>query len=243
MGTGTRHSSPQIDFEVEFFLTMTNPQNQPHREQPQYQGQAWSPPPPGYYPQSGAGGPPPYPGAPQQYPGQPYAGQPYPSQAPYPGQYPQLQQNYGYPGAPGSWVQQDPTDVVGTRCWQHILDGLVVVGLFIIGAIVVGLLSLVVNTMAVVILAIVLCGVAFVASWVSQAWWPISHNGQTPAMQWTKLRIITDQGAAPSMGALTIRWLLLMIEGGLIGLIVMACTARHQRLGDLAANTLVVRTE
>ena len=51
-------------------------------------------------------------------------------------------------------------------------------------------------------------------------------------------------GFAPSLGALTVRWLLLVVDGsffGLVGLVIMSATARHQRLGDIAASTYVVR--
>jgi uncharacterized RDD family membrane protein YckC len=40
------------------------------------------------------------------------------------------------------------------------------------------------------------------------------------------------------------RWLMVMLDGlsgGLLGLLIMAVTPKHQRLGDLAAHTIVVR--
>lgn len=337
---------------------MTNPQersepthaDQPYPEQ-QYHGQSYPPPPPGYHPPQGAdaGAPTPYPGAPQQYPGQqpfeaqqPYPGQPqfpsppqygsqpypgqaqYPTQAPYPepqqqtfpppqapqpypgqpfsaptgqfqysgqtqypgqaqppgqsqysgqaqfpgqtqfpdqaqypaqaqypghgGQpYPAMQQfpgGYGYPGAPSGTGSGDPTDVLGRRCWQHILDTLVLTALVLVGAgVVVGAAIAGLDPTAVFIFGGLMYIAFAVASWASQAWWPMKHNGQTPAMQWTKLRIITEDGGAPTMGALTIRWLLLIIDGGIVGLILIASTSRHQRLGDMAAKTLVIRTD
>lgn len=182
----------------------------------------------------------PYPG-PRPYPGQPYGGQPYPGLQPYPGQ------PYGYP--PLGVAPHDPTGAVGTRVGQYLVDALLVAVPVIV--LVVGFASLApVATPDSGVLPLVITLVLFLlgmaAGWLVFVWWPSTHGGQTPAMGWLNLRIVTEQGGPPSLGALSVRWLLLAVDGqafGLVGLVVMLTTARHQRLGDMAAQTLVVRAD
>jgi uncharacterized RDD family membrane protein YckC len=82
--------------------------------------------------------------------------------------------------------------------------------------------------------------------WVVNAWWPHKHGGQTPAMKWLNLRIVAEDGGEVSLGAHTLRTLLLVADGfllGAVGVIVMSSSPTHQRLGDKVAKTLVVRAE
>lgn len=69
--------------------------------------------------------------------------------------------------------------------------------------------------------------------------------GATVGMQVFRLRVVTMAGERPSWKALILRWLLWQIDGlffALAGIILMLCTRRHQRLGDLVAGTLVIRS-
>jgi uncharacterized RDD family membrane protein YckC len=228
---------------------MTNPQESPEQSQPgpnrgqqPYPGQS----PYAGQPYPGQGYPPqqPYPGQQQPYPGQEYGGQPYPGQG-YPAQqgYPTQQgypqPGYGYPPQGAA----DPTAVVGARVGQYILDALlVIVPLLVLafGLAVAAGGSFQLEGAA----ALLFFLVPAVLGWLVHAWWPSTHGGQTPAMGWLKLRIVTAEGGPPSLGALTVRWLLLVVDGsffGLVGLVIMSATARHQRLGDIAASTYVVR--
>jgi uncharacterized RDD family membrane protein YckC len=71
-----------------------------------------------------------------------------------------------------------------------------------------------------------------------------ARDGRTPAMRLTGLRIVTTAGTRPRFGAYVVRWLLMVADGalfGLVGLIVIVATPRRQRIGDLVAGTLVVR--
>jgi uncharacterized RDD family membrane protein YckC len=219
---------------------MTNPQ-------PSYEGQQYS-------------GQPAYPGSNHQgypqagYPAQGYAQQGY-QQAGYP--------QPGYPQQ--GYATDDPTAVVGARVGQYLVDGLLtsvplivlMIGIFtafvaaassyadpaaggypadggaVFGSMFMGALGLI-------------AVVSLVVHWLAFAWWPSKHRGQTLAMRWFKLRIITEDGGQPTLGALTVRWLLLVVDGffgGLVGLIIMMNSARHQRLGDSVAKTLVVRAD
>ena len=198
----------------------------------------------------------------QQY-GQPYGqpgyGQPY-GQPGYGQQYgqPGYGQQYGQPaygqpgyGAPGYAGVGDPTAVVGSRVGQYILDGLLaavptIVLIFVVGGIAGATAGSESGLAAVVLVGYLLVFVVALASaFVVHAYWPSTHQGQTPAMGWLNLRIVREEdGGVPSLGQCVVRWLLFIVDGlvaGLVGLIVMSTSQRHQRVGDMAAKTLVVR--
>lgn len=186
----------------------------------------------GYEQQAGFGG------SSQPGYGQPY-GQGY-------GQQPYGRPGYGAPGVPGG----DPTEVVGSRVGQYILDGLLSAApTFVLMFLVIGIASATgdQNTMFTIIgIAYGLMFlVALASSFFVYAYWPSTHQGQTPAMAWLNLRIVREEdGGVPSLGQCTVRWLLFVVDGifaGIVGLIIMSTSARHQRLGDMAAKTLVVR--
>lgn len=171
----------------------------------------------------------------QQPPWQPHDSPPHPLPSP-----PVLPPGY----APGGY---DPTRVVGTRIVQYVLDILLCLILIAIEALIMGFLVSTLKDEDAGLIALVgvlmtLYVVMIASTWFVLAWWPSTHGGQTPAMKWLKLRIVTEQGGKPTLGALTIRWMLLLLVDSQIGLIVMFSSARHQRIGDMAARTLVVRT-
>ena len=70
--------------------------------------------------------------------------------------------------------------------------------------------------------------------------------GQTPGKRWLRIRVMSADGYPPSALALVLRGLVWPLDVFLfvpapLGLIIIAATPKHQRLGDLAAGTLVVR--
>lgn len=77
---------------------------------------------------------------------------------------------------------------------------------------------------------------------------PHSRGGQTFAMKWLGLRVISKNGGPANMAQYFIRWICLLIDSapwvwpvtGLVGLIVMLCSRYRQRIGDHVARTLVV---
>ncbi|HWC84472.1 MAG TPA: RDD family protein [Pseudonocardiaceae bacterium] len=145
----------------------------------------------------------------------------------------------------------DPTDVVLRRCIQFVLDILVVsIPVIVLGVVATTLflpssslaaLELFTIVLFVSLLVLFLIGVA-----ITQVWWPHRHGGQTPAMRWLGLRMITLDGAVPLPRAYFVRWLMQIVDGflwGVVGLIIMLTSERHQRLGDMVAGTLVVRAD
>lgn len=225
---------------------------QPGYDQPPGYGQpSPSGPPPEYGQQSAYGQPFAQPGYGRPVYGQPAYGQPGYGQPAY-------GQGFGPPGyaqpayaQPGYGPGGDPTDVLGARIGQYLLDALVAsvpplaLGflLIIVGAGVVESSEGLGGTLLALGFAVVFLG-SIAASFYTQAYWPTTHGGQTPAMGWLNLRVVREEdGGVPTLGQCAVRWLLLiLIDAGLIGLIVVAASSRHQRLGDMAAKTLVVRT-
>ena len=143
--------------------------------------------------------------------------------------------------------------MLGTRIGQYLLDALVSgVPAFVVYLVLVFVSAALFSTNssagAVVGILFFLVAIVLVAAapFFVFAYWPSTHGGQTPAMGWLGLRIVREEdGGVPTLGQTTIRWLLLIVDGiffGLVGIILISNSARHQRLGDSVAKTLVVRT-
>ena len=95
-------------------------------------------------------------------------------------------------------------------------------------------------------LAVALIVVLTALDWWFTVWLPHRGRGATPGMRLLGLRIVTEGGETPTLRAYTIRWLLMVVDGalyGLVGAVVMAVSRRHQRVGDMVARTLVVRRD
>lgn len=77
----------------------------------------------------------------------------------------------------------------------------------------------------------------FLAEWL--------FNGQTLGKYAMKTRVVMADGSSPTVGALLLRYVCEMVDiwMGCIGLVFIIATRRHQRLGDLAAGTMVIRKE
>ena len=70
------------------------------------------------------------------------------------------------------------------------------------------------------------------------------NHGQSFGKRLMNIRVVKSDGSTPRISAYLLRWLLfpidLPITGGL-GVIVILLTKNHQRLGDLAAGTMVIK--
>ena len=141
------------------------------------------------------------------------------------------------------------TNVVGRRFVQFAIDRL----LLVVGGMVLLAVSLLLALFAlrsgwprfvfylpfVLLLLLTLAG----GLWID-VWLPYRNGGATPAMRWLGLRIVTLTGEPPRLRDYLVRWLLLVVDGlllGIVGAVLMVRTEHHQRLGDIVARTLVVR--
>jgi uncharacterized RDD family membrane protein YckC len=174
-----------------------------------------------------------------------------------PGQ-PPPQGGYGQPegGGPGQWgsqpgwaspVSEAETRVTWRRIFQYWIDAFLV-------SIVPYLVSIPFDRSSSRTINVV-GGVVYVFLFIVISLWywvvrPHSHNGQTFAMKWFGLRVISKNGGPASATQLLVRWIGLIFDSapwmwpfvGLLGLIVMLCSRYRQRIGDHMARTLVVAT-
>jgi uncharacterized RDD family membrane protein YckC len=179
-----------------------------------------------------------------------YGQQPdYGQQPPYgqPGQYGQQSPWASRPGRM-SPVSQAETRVTWRRIFQYWIDAFFV-------WIIPDLVSIPFDRSGSTSLHIIGGVVAFVLFLVIGLWYwvirPHSHNGQTFAMKWFGLRVISKDGGPANMAQLFIRWICLIFDAapwmwpitGLLGLIVMLCSRYRQRVVDHAARTLVIAAD
>lgn len=74
----------------------------------------------------------------------------------------------------------------------------------------------------------------------------VMNQGQTLGKMVMKMRVVKADGSRPSLGAYIMRWMLFLVDGPMtsfMGLIPMIMTKSNQRLGDLAAGTVVVKLQ
>lgn len=69
------------------------------------------------------------------------------------------------------------------------------------------------------------------------------NNGQSLGKMMLHIKVVKKDGTTPTMGDYFMRWLLLLIDVGMsgIGVIVILLNKNGQRLGDLAAGTMVIK--
>lgn len=66
-------------------------------------------------------------------------------------------------------------------------------------------------------------------------------NGQTPGKRIMKIRVMRLDGKSCKVGNYLLRWMFFLVDWtALIGLILIAASNKHQRIGDLVAGTTVV---
>ena len=220
--------------------------NEPPGEQPD-QGQGYPPPQQGNYPPPQQGNYPP----PQQgnYPPPQQGGYPPPYQGGYPP--PQGYPPQGYPPQQGGYPPQqgyqqpgpDPLASVGARIGGALIDILVLlIPAAILSALTDGLSTddgLEISLTGVPFLADLLLNVAYFA--VMEA-----TVGATVGKLAVGTRVVKEDFSKIDFGPALIRNLLRIVDYFfcfLIGLIMIAANPKRQRLGDIAANTLVVRKE
>ncbi len=74
----------------------------------------------------------------------------------------------------------------------------------------------------------------------------VMNQGQTLGKMVMKMRVVKADGSRPSLGAYIMRWMLFLVDGPMtsfMGLIPMIMTKSNQRVGDLAAGTVVVKLQ
>ncbi len=92
---------------------------------------------------------------------------------------------------------------------------------------------------------IVLIVASFLAWFAYDIVFEVWGAGRTPAKRWSGLRVVMAGGQPVGVGSSAVRTLLRLIDQwltlGIVGMVAIQSTSRNQRLGDLAAGTIVVR--
>ena len=74
--------------------------------------------------------------------------------------------------------------------------------------------------------------------------WEYFNRGQSPGKRILRMRVVKTDGTAPTLANSLMRWLLYLGEGPLFGcwgIVPMIVNRKHQRMGDLAAGTMVIK--
>lgn len=131
------------------------------------------------------------------------------------------------------------------RVVDWLLKGLL---LMVLGAVVVVFLTLVsgvVRGESSLYLVVALVSLFYFFALGYDIYFEVRHNGQTPGKRLAGIRVIRESGAPVDFRSAAIRGLLGLADflpaGYLFGGLLILATRRHQRLGDLAAGTLVIR--
>jgi uncharacterized RDD family membrane protein YckC len=142
---------------------------------------------------------------------------------------------------------------IGSRLLAGLLDTLLIAGLYAILLILLiaanldplGVRPDLADTVSMVLFAVLIL-LAFCIYWGYFILFETWLNGQTPGKRSLKIRVVQQEGAAVTMSAIVIRNLLRAVD--LIGFYAVAgvsmfVTKKVQRLGDLAAGTVVISEE
>lgn len=74
--------------------------------------------------------------------------------------------------------------------------------------------------------------------------WETFNHGQSAGKRLMNIRVVKADGSTPSVSAYLLRWLLFVVDGPLtggLGILIVFLTKNSQRLGDLAAGTMVIK--
>jgi uncharacterized RDD family membrane protein YckC len=93
----------------------------------------------------------------------------------------------------------------------------------------------------------IIAGLLYIFLLVYDIFFEVRWNGQTPGKWWAGIRVIRDGGAPINFQTSAIRNFLATADSlpvpplMLLGALLVLLTSRHQRLGDMAAGTIVIR--
>jgi uncharacterized RDD family membrane protein YckC len=127
---------------------------------------------------------------------------------------------------------------LGERILARLLDSLFIIPLVLIVAIIAP-----VSTTVAVVLGIIFGALGFV---FYDLLCEVFFNGQSLGKKIMKIRVISLDGGRPRFSQFLLRWLFRIVDfalgGGLVALLCAALSDKTQRVGDLVAGTVIVRT-
>ena len=69
------------------------------------------------------------------------------------------------------------------------------------------------------------------------------NHGQTLGKYFMRMRVVNVDGSTPTIGSLLMRWILIPVDIYFycLGMLFIVCSRKNQRLGDMAAGTMVIK--
>jgi uncharacterized RDD family membrane protein YckC len=134
---------------------------------------------------------------------------------------------------------------LGERIVARLIDLAIFFLIYILGLFVSGLTNWFAGGSVGIIIVIIVYAVLFV---FYDLIFEIFMNGQSIGKRIMKIKVISLDGGQPRVGQYFMRWLFRIIDfligwPGLIALIVAAESEKTQRIGDIVAGTILIRTE
>ena len=132
---------------------------------------------------------------------------------------------------------------LGERIVARLIDLGILIAVYIFGLLMGLFAGISTGSSATIIVAVVVY--LFVLAFYDLAF-EVFMNGQSPGKKVMKIKVISLDGAQASVGQYLLRWLFRIIDfgipPGLVALVVAALNEKTQRLGDIVAGTILVRT-
>ena len=133
---------------------------------------------------------------------------------------------------------------LGERILARLIDMGIFFVLFFLGLFLGGMAGIYSQSESMIVIAIVTFLVIFA---FYDLGFEIFMNGQSIGRRIMKIRVISLNGSQPNVGQYILRWLFrivdfALIEPGLVALVIAAVSEKPQRLGDIVAGTMLIRT-
>ncbi|QJD96751.1 RDD family protein [Mucilaginibacter robiniae] len=131
---------------------------------------------------------------------------------------------------------------IGERILARLIDYGIFIAILILGVIITLSTSRVVSNAAIGFVFLVYFGLYIFYDLVCE----IFMNGQSVGKRLMKIKVVSLDGAQPTIGQYLLRWLFRVVDfgigGGMVALIAAAVSDKHQRIGDLVAGTTLIKT-
>ena len=135
---------------------------------------------------------------------------------------------------------------LGDRLLAYLIDGGIFALIYIL-AIIIGISTSAISGGAGSVFIIVLVVIYFTLYVFYDLACEVFMNGQSFGKRLMKIKVISLDGAQPTIGQYLLRWLFRIVDftltGGLCGLISVAVSDNKQRVGDMVAGTTLIKTE
>ncbi|MDR1408241.1 MAG: RDD family protein [Tannerella sp.] len=145
----------------------------------------------------------------------------------------------------GQYVQIDQTSAsIGERIFARLIDFLILMIYVFAVAVVVSLTLEYVSRFFSNDLNDLLMLLILLPAFFYTLLWEVFNHGQTLGKKLLGIRVVMKDGSVPTLSAYLLRWLLMMADFYLfqfVGALSILLTKDRQRLGDLAAGTIVIK--